>query len=150
MISFIIFALATVLSLALGTVVRRYAPVMGTLVQPQPDRWHNRATPTMGGIAIAVATFLAFAVATTQIQILTTVITWGSVLSAAFAMFFVGVLDDRLKLSPLAKLVASLIVGAFLVFVLTQNNAVGLPAGYILDKYGLKISIFTSILKPLF
>ena len=132
MISFIIFALATVLSLALGTVVRRYAPVMGTVVPPQPDRWHNRATPTMGGIAIAVATFLAFAVATTQIQILATVITWGSVLSAAFAMFFVGVLDDRLKLSPLAKLVASLIVGAFLVFVLTQNNAVGLPAGYIL------------------
>jgi UDP-N-acetylmuramyl pentapeptide phosphotransferase/UDP-N-acetylglucosamine-1-phosphate transferase len=89
MISFIIFALATVLSLALGAVAHRNASAMGTVVLPQPDRWHDRATPTMGGVAIVVATFLAFAVAITQIQVLGTVIIWGSVLSAAFAMFFV-------------------------------------------------------------
>jgi UDP-GlcNAc:undecaprenyl-phosphate GlcNAc-1-phosphate transferase len=37
-------------------------------------------------------------------------------------MFVVGVLDDRLQLSPLAKLVASLAIGAFLVFALAGTE----------------------------
>ena len=41
-------------------------------------------------------------------------------------MFVVGVLDDRIQLSPLAKLVSSLIIGAFLVFFLTRDD-VALP-----------------------
>ena len=47
---------------------------------------------------------------------------WGPVLAASLAMFVVGVLDDRLQLSPLAKLVASLAIGAFLVFALAGTE----------------------------
>ena len=48
-------------------------------------------------------------------------------------MFVVGVLDDRLQLSPLAKLVASLAIGAFLVFALAGAEPEGaLPLGYTL------------------
>ena len=43
---------------------------------------------------------------------------WMPVPLAALAMFVVGVLDDRLQLSPVAKLVSSLAIGAFLVFAL--------------------------------
>jgi UDP-GlcNAc:undecaprenyl-phosphate GlcNAc-1-phosphate transferase len=49
------------------------------------------------------------------------------VLFAAVAMFIVGVLDDRFQLSPLAKLVSSLIIGAFLVFSLEGQPSAGLP-----------------------
>ena len=47
---------------------------------------------------------------------------WAPVLAASLAMFVVGVLDDRLQLSPVAKLVASLAIGAFLVFALAGTE----------------------------
>jgi UDP-GlcNAc:undecaprenyl-phosphate GlcNAc-1-phosphate transferase len=49
------------------------------------------------------------------------------------AMFTVGFFDDRLQLSPVAKLVASLAVGAFLVFALAGIDPSGaLPTSYTL------------------
>src|SRR6185295_8104925 len=46
---------------------------------------------------------------------------------AGIAMFVVGVLDDRLQLTPVAKLVSSLIIGAFLVFSLVRPSDTALP-----------------------
>jgi UDP-GlcNAc:undecaprenyl-phosphate GlcNAc-1-phosphate transferase len=58
---------------------------------------------------------------------------WLPVLLASLAMFVVGVLDDRLQLTPVAKLVASLAIGAFLVFALTGAEPAGaVPSGYTL------------------
>ena len=58
---------------------------------------------------------------------------WSAVLIAALAMFVVGLFDDRLQLSPVAKLVASLAVGAFLVFALAGVEPDGaLPTSYTL------------------
>jgi UDP-GlcNAc:undecaprenyl-phosphate GlcNAc-1-phosphate transferase len=57
---------------------------------------------------------------------------WLPILLAAIAMFVVGVLDDRFQLSPLAKLVSSLIIGAFLVFSLAQRPDNALPWTYTL------------------
>jgi UDP-GlcNAc:undecaprenyl-phosphate GlcNAc-1-phosphate transferase len=54
----------------------------------------------------------------------------GPVLLAALAMCCVGIMDDRLQLSPLAKLVASLAIGAFLVFLLASlapQGSTGFP-----------------------
>ena len=47
--------------------------------------------------------------------------------ASAAAMFVLGMLDDRLQLSPLAKLVSSLIVGALTVFVITGSLGRSLP-----------------------
>ena len=47
--------------------------------------------------------------------------------AAAAAMLILGVLDDRLQLSPLAKLVSSLVVGALTVFVITGSLDRTLP-----------------------
>jgi UDP-N-acetylmuramyl pentapeptide phosphotransferase/UDP-N-acetylglucosamine-1-phosphate transferase len=52
---------------------------------------------------------------------------WAWVLLAALAMFVVGFYDDRLQLSPIAKLVASLVIGAFLVFALSGAEPEGAP-----------------------
>ncbi len=113
---------ALVASVGLGALVRRYAPAVGAVVPPRPDRWHNAPTPTMGGIAIALATAAGFAVAAIRLDLLgaagASASGWGPVLLASLAMFVVGLADDRLQLSPLAKLVASLAIGAFLVVAL--------------------------------
>lgn len=88
--------------------MRRLAPVFGAVVPPRPDRWHSAPTPTMGGIAIAVATVAGFAVGLAGPLLQADVVEWSAVLIAGLAMFVVGFFDDRLQLSPVAKLVASL------------------------------------------
>ena len=122
------FALATVAAMALGAVVRRVAPAIGAVVPPRMDRWHDRPTPTMGGIAIAAGTMVGFLVVLAAPDVLPWPDTWVPVPVAALAMFVIGFLDDRLQLSPLAKLVSSLIVGAFLVFALSRTHPDGLTS----------------------
>jgi UDP-GlcNAc:undecaprenyl-phosphate GlcNAc-1-phosphate transferase len=124
--------LATVTAIAVGGLVRRLAPVYGAVVPPRPDRWHSAPTPTMGGIAIASATLVGFGAIALTAGV-DGLLDWSAVLAAAVAMFVVGLLDDRLQLSPVAKLVASLAVGAFLVFALIGADPEGaLPSGYTL------------------
>ena len=119
--------------MALGAVVRRTAPAIGAVVPPRPDRWHNAPTPTMGGIAIAVGTVIGAGMLAADPALLDPGGAWLPVLLAALAMFVVGLFDDRLQLSPLAKLVASLAIGAFLVFALAGAEPEGaLPTGYTL------------------
>jgi UDP-GlcNAc:undecaprenyl-phosphate/decaprenyl-phosphate GlcNAc-1-phosphate transferase len=122
------FVLATASAVALGAVVRRAAPALGAVVPPRADRWHDHPTPTMGGVAIAGATALGFLAVIVRPDVLPWLDTWVPVPLAALAMFVVGVLDDRLQLSPLAKLVSSLIVGAFLVFALSRTQPEGLTS----------------------
>ena len=114
----IVFAIAAAGSVIGGGLVRRYAPHSGAVVPPRPDRWHSEPTPTMGGIAIAAATIAGFVALVARPDLIDVPAEWVPVPLAALAMFVVGVFDDRLQLSPLAKLVSSLAIGAFLVFAL--------------------------------
>jgi UDP-GlcNAc:undecaprenyl-phosphate GlcNAc-1-phosphate transferase len=117
---------------ALCAVVRRSAPALGAVVPPRADRWHSDPTPTMGGVAIAVAAVLGFSIVVPHVNTGMLTATWLPIPLAAIAMFVVGVLDDRFRLSPLAKLVSSLIIGAFLVFSLTRRPDNGVPWTYTL------------------
>ena len=76
----------------------------------------------MGGIAIALATAIGFLVVVARPSVVSDLLPWVPVLAASLAMFVVGVLDDRLQLSPTAKLVSSLAIGAFLVYALSGNE----------------------------
>src|SRR5688572_17304656 len=114
----IVFAITAACSVAGGALVRRLASASGAVVPPRPDRWHTAPTPTMGGIAIAAATMAGFLALIARPDLVGAPGEWIPVPLAAIAMFVVGVFDDRLQLSPLAKLVASLAIGAFLVFAL--------------------------------
>jgi UDP-GlcNAc:undecaprenyl-phosphate GlcNAc-1-phosphate transferase len=127
----LVFAVATACSVAGGVLVRRLAPATGAVVPPRPDRWHSAPTPTMGGIGIAAATLVGFAVIVFRADLILPVDQWFAVPLAALAMFVVGLLDDRLQLSPVAKLVSSLAIGAFLVFALAGPQS-ALPSLYTL------------------
>jgi UDP-GlcNAc:undecaprenyl-phosphate GlcNAc-1-phosphate transferase len=126
------FLLSLAGSLAMCAFVRRIAPALGAVVPPRADRWHDAPTPTMGGIAIAMATLVGLGASASHVGAGALPGTWLPVLFAAVAMFVVGVLDDLFQLSPLAKLVSSLIIGAFLVFSLAQRPDNGLPWTYTL------------------
>ncbi len=121
----IAFLVAVAVTIGTGALVRRYAPATGAVVPPRPDRWHRAPTPTMGGIAIAIGTVAGFMMVVAQPDVVISVARWAPVAMAALAMFIVGVLDDRLQLSPLAKLVSSLAIGAFLVFALAGAEPEG-------------------------
>ena len=86
----------------------------------------------MGGIAIAIAAVLGFSIVVPHVNTGMLTATCLPIPLAAIAMFVVGVLDDRFRLSPLAKLVSSLIIGAFLVFSLTRRPDNGVPWTYTL------------------
>ncbi len=121
------FAVGVAACTALSAVARRVATRLGVVVPPRPDRWHNQPTPTMGGVAIAAAAFLSLAVLATGMPRVDPPAAWVAVPAAAMAMFAVGFVDDRLQLSPLSKLIFSLIAGAFLVFALANTEFGGLP-----------------------
>jgi UDP-GlcNAc:undecaprenyl-phosphate GlcNAc-1-phosphate transferase len=132
-IALLTLVIATVTALGVGAIVRHMAPAYGAVVPPRPDRWHSAPTPTMGGIAIASGTVVGFAMVAASGLAREGVMEWSAILLASLAMFGVGFLDDRLQLSPVAKLVASLAVGAFLVFALTGVEPEGaLPTSYTL------------------
>ncbi len=120
------FIVGAVACTALSAVARRVATRLGIVVPPRPDRWHQEPTPTMGGVAIAIATGLAMAVLALAPARVDPPMAWLAVPMAALAMLSVGLADDRRQLSPLAKLVFSLVVGAFLVFALKNAERPGL------------------------
>ena len=129
----IAFVLATACSVAGGGLVRRYAAAAGAVVPPRTDRWHRDPTPTMGGIAIAAGTIAGFLAILLRPDLLGDPAEWLPVPAAALAMFVLGLLDDHLQLSPVAKLVGSLIVGAFLVLALGGTDpSDALPSLYTL------------------
>jgi len=121
------FVISLLASVALCAVVRRTAPALGAVVTPRADRWHSEPTPTMGGVAIAMAAMLGFGAVVWRLDAGVLPASWLPIPLAAIAMFAVGILDDRVQFSPLAKLVSSLIIGAFLVFWLTRRPDNGLP-----------------------
>src|SRR5688572_30911315 len=92
----------------------------------------------MGGIAIAAATIAGFVALVARPDLIDVPAEWVPVALAALAMFVVGVLDDRLQLSPLAKLVSSLAIGAFLVFALAGTE----PEGAVPTLYTLVATVW--------
>jgi UDP-GlcNAc:undecaprenyl-phosphate/decaprenyl-phosphate GlcNAc-1-phosphate transferase len=128
-----VFIVAAAVAVWLGAVIRRCAPAIGAVVPPRPDRWSSTPTPTMGGIAIALGTVAGFGVIAFVPERAAVTSAWPAVLLAALTMSVVGMYDDRLQLSPVAKLVSSLAIGAFLVFALTGSEPTGaLPTSYTL------------------
>ena len=104
------------ISYALSRWIQRGSRKIGAVVPPRADRWHQSATPTFGGVAIAVTALYLIGVVVVVMPEIEGIAIALSVGTAAFAMFIVGLADDTLTLTPLGKLVASLAIGAFYVF----------------------------------
>jgi UDP-GlcNAc:undecaprenyl-phosphate GlcNAc-1-phosphate transferase len=112
--------IASLISVVACGLVRTWALRIGVVVYPRNDRWHQSPRPLLGGLGIVIGTGLAMALMTAFGASLApeTLIVGG----AALAMHIVGLLDDRVSLSPLAKLVTSLACGALVVFGLAVLN----------------------------
>ena len=85
---------------AVRSLARRY----GFVAQPRPDRWHQRPTALLGGVAIYLAIIVplvAFSGAGSKILLLAGGLT---------GMFLLGLVDDLIKLSPHQKLIVQIVI----------------------------------------
>jgi UDP-GlcNAc:undecaprenyl-phosphate GlcNAc-1-phosphate transferase len=97
---------AAIATPAFGILARRF----GLVVAPQADRWHSRATPLLGGAAMAIAIIVALVVILPGSRASTVIIVG---VAASFAL---GLLDDFRRMSPTTKLAGQAIIAAGLFF----------------------------------
>jgi UDP-GlcNAc:undecaprenyl-phosphate GlcNAc-1-phosphate transferase len=102
-------AAAAVVSYAAAGIVRRVALERGMVVPPRPDRWHQRPTPTYGGVGVLAGLLVGAAIGGGYSSG-----TW-PILAAGLALFVAGWYDDLMPMSALAKMVSSLAVAGFFV-----------------------------------
>jgi UDP-GlcNAc:undecaprenyl-phosphate GlcNAc-1-phosphate transferase len=98
------------LALGLTPLVRAVARRAGVVAAPRVDRWHQKPTALLGGVAI----YLAFAAGCS-------VFAWHApgarlILAAGTLLFIVGLVDDLVQVKPYTKLVVQLIVAALVVY----------------------------------
>lgn len=121
------------LALIFTPLSRALAIASGFLDYPKQDRVHRRPTPFLGGLAVAVSAGLAFALLAPQVPMLgemwnkghlpRAIVPW--TLLMACAALILGLVDDRLELSPLTKLAGQL---AICVAFLTPSISLGWSA----------------------
>ena len=116
----LVAALSLAVVLLLTPAVRGLARSLGLIARPTADRWHQRPTALMGGIAIAAGTLVGVVAWFTLAAF-----GWSSGfegqlwpravgVSAAF-MFVVGVIDDLVRLRPQLKFMLQLVAAVVLV-----------------------------------
>lgn len=101
------FLLAVVFTL----IVRRVARDKGIVAKPRPDRWHQKPTAMLGGIAI----FLSFVIGC--LVFAPTVPGNRLILLGGTLLFLMGLVDDLLPIRPPVKLVIQVAVAALVVFI---------------------------------
>jgi UDP-GlcNAc:undecaprenyl-phosphate GlcNAc-1-phosphate transferase len=99
-ISFVLAALLTPLAAALA---RR----TGAVAKAKSDRWHSKPTPTLGGLAFAIAALATLAVLVPIRR------DYAVVIAASTALSLLGLVDDYLHIKPYQKLIGQLLCAAF-------------------------------------
>jgi UDP-GlcNAc:undecaprenyl-phosphate GlcNAc-1-phosphate transferase len=82
---------------------------VGCVAAPRSDRWHQRPTPLLGGVAIVLPVLIGVIVSGD-------VADHGTLAACAGLIAFVGLLDDVVTLSPATKLVAQIALASLFVF----------------------------------
>lgn len=101
---------AILLGVAFTYLVRAFARRVGMVCAPRKDRWSNKPTAMLGGIAIYAAFMLCyFAFAPRNSAEV-------PVLASATLLFVTGLLDDIVEIKPYAKLIVQLIAAAIVVY----------------------------------
>jgi UDP-GlcNAc:undecaprenyl-phosphate GlcNAc-1-phosphate transferase len=100
---------AFALSLVAVPVCRRIAFRLGYTAKPRSDRWHQKPTALLGGVAVAV-TVLGLQIALDGPWQLTALWAGGAL------MFALGLVDDLLSLKPYTKLVGEIAIGSLFLY----------------------------------
>ena len=103
------FIAGFVLAMALVPICRILALRTNIVAHPRNDRWHRGTVPLLGGVAMAGAIFLGALVLGVAPAVIVP-------LSAAMAMFAVGLVDDALALKPTTKLIAQIAMAATVLY----------------------------------
>ena len=119
-----------VAALALWALLRTPDAASRLVAHPTGERWHEKATPTFGGVGIAagLAAGAALAVAAGAVEP-----TWllAGILAGCAVVFVAGLVDDLRHLSPITKLAAQfaaagIAIAAGLRVELIGNDAIGI------------------------
>jgi UDP-GlcNAc:undecaprenyl-phosphate GlcNAc-1-phosphate transferase len=106
---FFVAVAACVIALPATLAVRSFARKRGFVAKPKTDRWHKKPTAMLGGIAIFVATAVAYAIfvpKTTESLV---------VMGGASFLFALGLIDDVITVKPYQKVIGQLIGATVLV-----------------------------------
>jgi UDP-GlcNAc:undecaprenyl-phosphate GlcNAc-1-phosphate transferase len=103
------FAFGFALSIGLVPLCRIVANRTGLVAHPRNDRWHRASVPMLGGVAIALSMLIVEVVTGNALDLAVP-------LSAALFISAAGLADDILNLKPATKLLAQIMVAAWLVY----------------------------------
>jgi UDP-GlcNAc:undecaprenyl-phosphate GlcNAc-1-phosphate transferase len=111
------FALAAVGAALLTPLVIRLAWRLGAVARPRSDRWHQRSTALLGGIALYAASVAASALTLPHVARSAPEgpVSWLGLWAGATLVFILGLVDDRRGLGPSVKLPVQAIAGMLLV-----------------------------------
>jgi UDP-N-acetylmuramyl pentapeptide phosphotransferase/UDP-N-acetylglucosamine-1-phosphate transferase len=106
-VSSVLALLVGVLGTWLGGIFLLRVP--GPVAQPVPDRWHRKATPLTGGLALLVGFLFALSVTVVEHDADRR---FGYVALGATAAFLLGLCDDERWIGPRAKFGAQFAIAA--------------------------------------
>ena len=102
---FLFFSASILLALGITPLVRLAALKTGLISYPRSERWHKQPTAIAGGAAIYLAVVLP-------------ALLWGfptkefaGILGGGTLLFLVGLIDNKLRLTPYLKLFAQIKIG---------------------------------------
>ena len=102
-------------ALALTPITQRLARVTGYVDHPEARKAHARATPLLGGVAIAAALVLSPLLSIALGRSVIAAPSWGLITGALIALTL-GLIDDRKPLGPRGKLIGQFAAAACLVW----------------------------------
>lgn len=103
---FVTFALAAGLTPLVRVLAFRY----GMVAMPVRDRWHQKPTALLGGVAIFIAFWLSSWLLNDNRPFLS------SIFPASILLFLLGLLDDFLHIKPATKLIGQIIAACLMIF----------------------------------
>ena len=114
------FGTSLILSTILVPLVRATGLRLGKVSMPRDDRWHHKPTPTLGGVAIFIATLFSVILSAYLGEGWSGKL-WG-LLAASTFMFLVGLYDDFKPITPPAKLIGQILAATIAIYFGYRTN----------------------------
>ena len=113
------FVIALGSTLIVTPIVRRVARAIGLVAAPRPDRWHQKPTAMLGGVAVHIGFLIGGShVLWTGVSSAFNSVSARHLLAiiiAASVMFTAGLIDDKVKLRPASKLILQTVAAGILI-----------------------------------
>jgi len=110
------FILAFCLSLVFTPIVRWVALKYHFVARPSCDRWHQKTTGLLGGVAIFASFIITWLVILVLFSNNAAIRPAAPLILSGFAFFLLGFLDDGFNINPQYKLVGQVIIASGMVF----------------------------------